>query len=70
MRARRGGRRDGGRQRTSDDYVGRRGVVAYLNFWGEPKVGDHIDLWNRTELAGSNLDFFERSGEIWFWEMP
>ena len=63
-------KRDGGRQRTSDDYVGRRGVVACLNFWGTGDQGDHIDLWNGAELAGGKLDYFERSEEIWFWEMP
>jgi hypothetical protein len=62
-------RRGRGRQRTSDDYAGRRGVVACLNFWGTGQ-GDHIDLWNGTQLAGGDLDFFERSEEIWFWELP
>ena len=54
-------------QKTYKDYLNRRGVVAFLNFWGQGDQGDHIDLWNGSELAGGLTDYFERSQEIWFW---
>ena len=57
------------RQNTSHAYVGRRGIVACLNFWGRGNQGDHVDLWDGTTMAHGGLDYFERSQEIWFWEM-
>ena len=59
-----------GGQNTSHAYVGRRGIVACLNFWGRGNQGDHIDLWDGTTMAHGRLDYFERSQEIWFWQMP
>ena len=56
-------------QKTFRSYLGRRGIVAFLDFWGAGNMGDHIDLWNGTEIAHGQLDYFERSREIWFWSM-
>jgi hypothetical protein len=58
-----------GLQKSSHAYSGRRGIVACLNFWGTGNQGDHIDLWDGRTLAHGGLDYFERSEEIWFWEM-
>lgn len=58
-----------GRQKSAVNYKGRRGIVVCRNFWGSGNQGDHIDLWNGIEMAHGGLDFFQRSQEIWFWEM-
>jgi type VI secretion system (T6SS) effector Tae4 (amidase) len=62
-------KRSHGHQKTYLDYQGRRGIVAFINFWGEGNQGDHIDLWNGTKIAHGALDYFERSEAIWYWEM-
>jgi hypothetical protein len=63
-------RRDkAGHQKTSHAYKGRRGIVVCRNFWGTNNQGDHVDLWDGNALAHGALDYFERSEEIWFWEM-
>jgi hypothetical protein len=58
-----------GSQKSFHAYLGRRGIVAFLDFWGAGNTGDHIDLWNGVEIAHGQLDYFERSREIWFWSM-
>jgi hypothetical protein len=58
-----------GRQKSSEAYSGRRGIVACLNFWGAGNQGDHIDLWNGSMIAHGALDYFVRAEQIWFWEM-
>ena len=58
-----------GRQKSSHAYLDRRGIAMFRNFWGAGNSGDHIDLWNGARIALGDLDFFERSQEIWFWEM-
>jgi hypothetical protein len=63
-------RRDSaGRQKTHADYAGRKGIVAFRNFWGSGNQGDHIDLWNGAQIARGDNDFFERSEELWFWPL-
>ena len=59
-----------GAQKTYQDYLGQRGIVAFRNFWGQNDQGDHIDLWDGQNIAQGSLDYFERSEEIWFWKMP
>lgn len=63
-----------GTQRTHADYAGRQGIVVFRNFWarlGQSSYrGDHVDLWDGTRIAGGDNDYFERSEEIWFWDMP
>lgn len=56
---------------------GRRGIFFCKDFYGAPRVGDHIDLWNRWRLTaaysvvsvytsfGSNYN----EGQVWFWEL-
>jgi hypothetical protein len=64
-------RRDSaGRQKTHADYVGRKGIAAFRNFWGSGNQGDHIDLWNGSQIAHGDNDYFERSEEVWFWPLP
>lgn len=58
-----------GVQNSYHAYVGRKGIVAFLDFWGAGNSGDHIDLWNGQEIAHGDLDYFERSRELWFWSM-
>lgn len=60
---------------------GRKGVIylehAYLEAqkvkghavpW--PKMGDHIDLWDRDHLATPATKPFNWAREVWFWELP
>lgn len=70
---------------TSAYYKDRKGLVFFKDFWRrerrdgtlEPEKsmsGDHIDVWNGSEQAGAaegnSNDYFERSKQIWFWELP
>ena len=48
------------------DFTGKKGLVYFQNFYGRNNQGDHIDLWNGTKIAHGDLDFFERSEEVWF----
>jgi hypothetical protein len=58
-----------GHQASHQSYLGRRGIVACINFWGSGNQGDHIDLWDGSVMAHGGRDYFQRSQEIWFWEM-
>ena len=63
-------RRDArGLQKSAQYFYGRRGIVAFLNFWGSGNQGDHVDLWDGEKIAYGNPSYFERSQEIWFWEL-
>jgi hypothetical protein len=63
-------RRDAqGHQKASQYFTGRRGIVGFFNFWGPGNHGDHIDLWNGSYIAKGENNYFERSQEIWFWDM-
>lgn len=62
-------RNNQGIQKSHHAYLGVRGIVVFQNFWGPGGQGDHCDLWNGTELGLGDLNFFERSQEIWFWPM-
>ncbi len=46
---------------------GKRGIVLFRNFWGSNNQGDHIDLWNGSELANGSTEYFARSQEVIFW---
>jgi hypothetical protein len=50
-------------------FRGRQGIVMCRNFWGKGMQGDHLDLWNGTGFADGEPDYFERSQEVWFWEL-
>ena len=62
-----------GKQKTSGDFDSRPGIVAFLDFYAPENspylTGDHIDLWDGTQLALGNNDYFERSRELWFWPL-
>ena len=53
----------------STNYAGRTGIIMFRNFWGTNNQGDHIDLWNGTQMTHGTPDYFERSEEIWFWDL-
>jgi hypothetical protein len=54
---------------SSSLYAGRRGIVLFRNFWGTGQQGDHIDLWDGEKMSHGNGDYFERSQEVWFWDL-
>jgi hypothetical protein len=56
-----------GRQSSYHSFLGRTGIVVFRNFWGANNTGDHVDLWDGTDVAHGDRDYFERSQEIWFW---
>ena len=58
-----------GVQKSSEFFAGRRGIVAFLDFWGVNNTGDHIDLWNGSWIAHGGNEYFAQSRELWFWEM-
>lgn len=58
-----------GRQKSALNFVGRQGIVAFLNFWGPGNSGDHIDLWDGSSIAHGDNSYFDRSQEIWFWHL-
>ncbi len=55
---------------SADAFSGKQGIVLCRNFWGKGMQGDHLDLWNGEEFADGEPDYFERSQEVWFWEIP
>ncbi len=63
-------RSSGGIQKAYHYFLRRTGIVVFRNFWGRTNTGDHIDLWDGSAVAKGNRDYFERSQEIWFWEIP
>lgn len=54
---------------THSNFTGKKGIVYFENFWGTNNQGDHIDLWDGYRIAKGELNFFQRSEQIWFWEM-
>ncbi len=54
----------------STHYAGRSGIVFFQNFWGSGNQGDHIALWNGSLLRNGFPDYFSRSQQVWFWEIP
>lgn len=58
-----------GNQVSYHAYLGRTGIVMFRNFWGANNQGDHIDLWDGSQVAHGDRNYFHRSQEIWFWEM-
>jgi hypothetical protein len=63
---------------TYQKFLNKTGIVYFENFWGTNNQGDHIDLWDGTGshtadgkpgIAKGDLDYFERSEEIWFWNV-
>lgn len=60
-------KRSGGKPISHSDYLGRTGIVMWVNFWGTNNQGDHIDLWNGAQIARGELDYFTRSEQVHFW---
>lgn len=58
-----------GRKVTFKDYLNKRGICYFKNFYGRNNQGDHIDLWQVVWMAHGAHDYFSRSEEVWFWEM-
>jgi hypothetical protein len=58
---------------TSADYSGRTGIVFFKDFWtreGERSPsGDHIDLWDGSQMAHGSDSYFESSVQVWFWDL-
>jgi len=54
----------------SEDLGGKSGIVALINFSGFGNQEDHIDLFDGTSLRNGELDYFERSDMVFFWEIP
>lgn len=54
---------------TDANFTGKKGIVYFQNFYGRNNQGDHVDLWNGYKIAKGDNDYFERSEEVWFWEM-
>lgn len=52
------------------DVFGRQGIIFCRNFWGEYNAGDHIDLWNGSEMRNGRADYILQSEEVWFWQVP
>ena len=52
---------------SSADYAGRSGIVFFQNFWGRGNQGDHIDLWDGSDVRTGATDYFSRAEEVWFW---
>ncbi|MES2591587.1 MAG: type VI secretion system amidase effector protein Tae4 [Bacteroidota bacterium] len=54
---------------TSAQFTGKKGIVFFKDFWGNPMVGDHIDLWDGISMKAGSSDYFSRAAEVWFWEL-
>jgi len=51
------------------DFDGLTGIIAFIDFWGENGTGDHIDIWDGSEMTSGDLDYFERADTVYFWEI-
>ncbi len=47
----------------------KKGVVFFMNFWGDHNQGDHIDVWDGQKMGHGQFNYFERSQQVWFWEI-
>lgn len=53
----------------TEALAGRRGIVMCQNFWGTGNQGDHIDLWDGSEMRHGSADYIGRSERVVFWEV-
>ncbi len=53
--------------------TGKKGIVFCRDFWapspGGANVGDHIDLWDGTQMAHGYTNYFGPASQVWFWEV-
>lgn len=55
---------------TAKRFEGKLGIVFFMNFWGTGNQNDHIDIWDGKNMpTGANNDYFQRSQEVWFWQL-
>jgi hypothetical protein len=54
---------------SAHTYYGRTGIVLLRHFWGPGHRGDHIDLWDGSNMTHGDPDYFGRSEEVWFWPL-
>jgi len=54
---------------TFEDFVERKGIIVFLDFWGKNMQGDHIDLWDGKGMTYGARDYFTRSREVLFWDV-
>lgn len=65
----------------AEELGGRTGIIYFQDYWWRTTdilkaTGDHIDLWNGWRTTAKMLfpwfgwlGGYDRSGEIWFWEV-
>ncbi|MFP3921607.1 MAG: T6SS effector amidase Tae4 family protein [Dichotomicrobium sp.] len=66
----------------ANELDGRTGIIFFNGYWWRTTdttrpTGDHIDLWNGWRTSAKMLlpwfgwlGGYDKSGEIWFWEVP
>ena len=54
---------------SSQEFATRQGIALFKNFWGAGNQGDHIDLWDGSEMPHGNPSYFSLSQEVWFWDL-
>lgn len=54
---------------ADSDYSGRTGIAFFKNFWGAGNQGDHIDLWDGSQMCHGQSGYFADSAEVWFWDI-
>jgi hypothetical protein len=52
---------------AKEELNGETGIVACLNFWGPGNQGDHIDLWDGSNLRKGSSDYFDDAEKVLFW---
>ena len=54
----------------ASDYANKKGIIFLKNFWGAGNQGDHIDLWDGSEMTGdARPSYIAAAQEVWFWEV-
>jgi len=65
----------------ANELDGRKGIIFFNGYWWRDRdvnapTGDHIDLWNGWRTTAKMLlpwfgwlGGYEKSGQIWFWEV-
>jgi hypothetical protein len=54
---------------SARDYATRQGLVLFRHFWGAGNLGNHIDLWDGEGMTHGDASYFDRSREVWFWDL-